>query len=155
MKLKKNWYDIFVEIICLTLLIGTLIYLFINWNSIPDEIPGHYNAMGEIDRMGRKGELFVVPIIGWLMYLGITLLEKFPEVWNTGVKVTKKNKERVYRTLKNMLSTMKFIIVAVFTYITINSAQSLSLPVWFTPVFLILLFGSITFFTIKLVRVSK
>ena len=155
MKLKKNWYDIFVEIICLTLLIGTLIYLFINWNSIPDEIPGHYNAMGEIDRMGRKGELFVVPIIGWLMYLGITLLEKFPEVWNTGVKVTKKNKERVYRTLKNMLSTMKFIIVAVFTYITINSAQTLSLPVWFTPVFLILLFGSITFFTIKLVRVSK
>ena len=155
MKINKNRYDIFVEIICLTLLIGTLIYLFINWNSIPDEIPGHYNAMGEIDRMGRKGELFVVPIVNWLMYLGITLIEKFPEVWNTGVKVTKKNKERVYRTLKNMLSTMKLIIVAVFTYITINSAQSLSLPVWFLPVFLVLLFGSIIFFTIKLVRVSK
>lgn len=151
-KLKKNKYDVFVEIVCLILLIGVLIYLFINWNNIPDEISGHYNAMGEIDRMGSKGELLVTPIIAWLMYLGMTVIERFPQIWNTGVTVTEENKERVYRILKNMLGTVKLIVVSVFVYLTINSAQAISLAVWFLPVFLILMFGSIIFFIIKLVR---
>lgn len=154
MKLKKNKYEILVEIICLILLIGVLIYLFLNWNSIPDKIPGHYNATGEIDRIGSKKELLVLPIVSWLMYLGMTVLEKFPQVWNTGVTVTEENKERVYRVLKNMLSTMKLIMVAVFVYLTINSSQEKSLPVLFLPVFLTLMFGSIIFFIIKLVRIK-
>lgn len=154
LKIKKNKYDIGVEIICIILLVGVMIYLFINWNSIPDKIPGHYNAMGEIDRMGSKKELFLLPIIGWLMYLGMTLLEQFPKVWNTGVTVTEENKERVYSVLKNMLNTIKLIVVAVFVYLTINSSQTMPLSVWFLPVFLTLMFGSIIFFIIKLVRVK-
>ena len=154
MKLKRSKYDILLEIVCLILLIGVLIYLFLNWNSIPEKIPGHYNAMGKIDRMGSKKELLVLPIISWLMYLGMTALERFPQIWNTGVTVTEENKERVYRVLKNMLSTMKLIVVAVFVYLTINSSQAISLSVWFLPVFITLMFGSIIFFIIKLVRVK-
>jgi uncharacterized membrane protein len=152
MKLKKNKYNIFVEIVCLILLIGVLIFLFLNWNSIPDRIPGHYNAMGEIDRIGSKKELLVLPILGWLMYLGMTVIEKFPQLWNTGVTVTEENKERIFRVLKNMISTIKLIVVAVFVYIAINSSQAISLSMWFLPVFLILMFGSILFFILKLVR---
>ena len=152
MKVKKTKYDIFVEIVCLTLLIGVSIYLYLNWSSIPDMIPGHYNAMGEIDRMGSKKELVVLQIIGWLMYLILTVIGKFPQIWNTGVSVTEENKERVYRITKNLLNTVKLIMVAVFVYLTINSSQVISLTVWFLPVFLILLFGSMIFFIIKLVR---
>lgn len=155
MKLKKNKYDIFVEIVCLILLIGVCIYLILNWVNIPDRIPGHYNAMGEIDRMGSKKELLFLLIIAWLMYLGLTVIEKFPQIWNTGVIVTEKNKECVYRVLKSMLSTMKLIIVATFVFLTINTSQAISLPVWFSPIFLILMFGSMIFFIIKLVRESK
>lgn len=154
MKLKKNKYNIFAEIVCLSLLIGVLIYLLLNWNSIPDMIPGHYNAMGEIDRMGSKVELLALFIIGWLMYLGMTIIENFPQVWNTGVTVTEENKERVYRVLKNMLSTMKLIIVAVFMYLIINSSKATSLTIWFYPVLLISMFGSMLFFILKLNRVK-
>jgi hypothetical protein len=108
--------------------------------------------MGEIDRMGSKLELLVLPIIGWLMYLGLSAVEKFPQIWNTGVTVTEENKERVYRILKNMMSTVKLIMVAVFVYLTINSSQAISLSVWFLPVFLILVFGPILFFIRKLIR---
>lgn len=155
MKSKKNAYGIFAEIVCLLLLVGIWIYLFLNWDHIPDQIPGHYNAAGEIDRMGRKGELLVLPIISWLMYLGMTAVGFFPQFWNTGVAVTEENRERVYRVLKNMMSTLKLIVVAVFVYLTINSSKSVSLPVLFLPVFLILMFGSIIFFIVKLVKVSK
>ena len=154
MKVKKNKYDIFVEMVCLTLLVGVSIYLYLNWSSIPNEIPGHYNAMGKIDRMGSKGELVILPIIGWLMYFVLTVIEKFPQIWNTGVTVTEENKERVYRITKNLLNTVKLITVAVFVYLTINSSQAISLSVWFLPIFLILEFGSMIFFFIKLVRVK-
>lgn len=154
LKVKKNRYDILVECVCLILLFGVFIYLFLSWNSIPDKIPGHYDAMGNVDRVGSKNELLVLPIISWIMYLGMTVIGKFPQIWNTGVTVTEENKERVYRVLKNMLSTIKLIIVAVFVYLTINSSQAISLSVWFVPVFLILMFGSIIYFIIKLVRVK-
>lgn len=154
MKAKKSIYEIFVEAACLVLLIGVLLYLFLNWSKIPDRIPGHYNAMGEIDRMGSKGELLVVPIINWIMYIGLTVIARFPQTWNTGVTVTEENKERVYRVLKNMLITVKLIVVAIFSFLSINSAQAKALPVWFLPVFLLLMFGSIIFFIRKLVRVK-
>jgi len=154
MKVRKNKYDIFVEVVCLTLLIGVLVYLFLNWSSIPDKIPGHYNAMGKIDRMGSKGELVILPIIGWLMYLVMTVIGNIPQIWNTGVTVTEENKERVFPIIKNMINTFKLIMVAVFVYLTINSSKAIPLTEWFLPMFLILLFGSMIFFFIKLVRVK-
>ncbi len=155
LKIRSRWYDWLAEILCLVLLIGIPVYLILNWSSIPNRIPGHYNAMGEIDRMGNKSELLVLPIITWLMYLGMSVVGRFPTVWNTGVRVTKENKERVYRTIINMLNSMKLTIVAVFSYLSINSSRAVPLTAWFVPVFLILIFGSITFFIIRLIRVSR
>jgi uncharacterized membrane protein len=152
MQIKRSKYHIVANLICLILLLGIIIYLGINWNNIPDKIPGHYNFMGVVDRWGNKGELIILPIVGWITYLGMTTLEQFPQVWNTGVTVTAENKERVYLILKNMLVTVKLLVVINFVYLTITSALGKNLPIWFLPVFLILMFGSIIFFTIKLFR---
>jgi len=154
MKVKKSKYNIMVELVCLILLIGVSIYLILNWNSFPDQIPGHYNAAGEIDRMGNKGELLILPIVAWMMYIGITVVESFPQIWNTGVTVTEENKERVYRVLKDMVSTLKLCVVAAFMYLTINSSQATALPMLFLPVFLLLMFGPIIFFIIKLSKIK-
>jgi uncharacterized membrane protein len=111
MGLKNSRYDIFINIVCLTQLIGIVIYFIIMWDSIPDQIPGHYNAAGEITRWGSKGELLILPIISWFLYLMITGVEQFPQIWNTGVRVTEENKEQVYRILKNMLGAIKLALV--------------------------------------------
>lgn len=149
-KIQRNIYDIFVEIICLACLFSLLIYLIIGWGSIPSEIPGHYNAAGEINRITGKGSLIGLYITTLIMYLGMTGLEKLPQMWNTGVKITEENKDRIYRILKNLMKTSKLIVVLVFTLMTINSALAKTLPGWFTPVSLVLLFGSIIYYGIKL-----
>ncbi len=154
MKLQRTKYDVIVNLICILLLVGILIYLGLNWSSIPDKIPGHYNALGVVDRWGNKGELFILPIISWILYSGITILERFPQVWNTGVEVTEENKERVYGVLKNMIGTVKLIMVVVFSFLTINTALAKELSLWFVPVFLIVMFGSIIFYIVKLVKVK-
>lgn len=152
MKIKRNGYDIFINAACPVLLLGILVFLALRWRDIPDRIPGHYNAAGVVDRWGKKGELLVVPIISWIMYIGMTLVECFPHIWNTGARVTKQNEARVYRIIKNLIGTMKLLFVLNFTSLTMNSSFSRALPQWHLPVLLMLVFGSLIFFIIKLVR---
>lgn len=151
MRLKRNGYHAAVNFICLILLLGSAIYLMLNWGEIPEQIPAHYNASGIIDRWGSKRELLILLALGWIIYFGMAIIIRFPSVWNTGVHVTAENKERVYKILRAMLDTLQLLISAVFSFLIINSSLSNTLPVWFLPSFLLLLFGSILFFSVKLV----
>ena len=103
MKIKTTLADIILEILTLAALIGPLVYLLVTWSSIPAKIPMHYNFAGEIDRWGGKGEIIILVVIPWLLYFPITLIERFPQIWNTGVEVTEKITVQVYRTLKYMV----------------------------------------------------
>ena len=137
------------------LLIGTLAYLILGWSSFPDQIPMHYNGAGEIDRWGGKGEIIFIEVMMWILYFGIGVVEKYPQIWNTGVEVTAKNKEKVYRTLKYMLKTLKFLTALIFAYLIVNSLQSAPLPGWFIPAVMILVFGDMAFWLIRLFRIKK
>lgn len=154
MKVKNSVFDYIIEVICWGLVVGIPLYLLMNWQQIPEQIPMHYDAMGNIDRWADKGELIVMPIVTLIMYTFMTIIERFPQVWNTGVKVTEENQARVYRVLKNLVKTMKLIVIADFSFMTINSLIGRDLPVWFTPVVLLLVFGNIIFWIIKLVKVK-
>ena len=91
-------------------------------------------------------------IVGWIIFIGLSVVEKFPQIWNTGVQVTEQNKEKIYRILKNMIGTIKLLVALMFSYLTLYSATGKSLPLLFTPVFLILMFGSIALFIFQLVK---
>lgn len=151
-KIKSTPLGRVLNILCLVALGGATLYLLFSWNSIPNDIPGHYNALGEIDRVTGKGSLIFLMLFGWILYLGLSLIERFPSLWNTGVKITEENRERVYSALKNMLEVMKFLVVGNFCYLTISSAQGGALPSFYLPVFLILLIGSSVYYLLKLRR---
>ena len=125
-----------INILCLILLVGTVIYLIVAWGSLPDQIPGHFGGDGQITRYGSKGTLIIPLVIAWLLYLGFLVIERVPQIWNTGVRVTEENKYRVYGTIRSLLSTVKLIICAVFAFITIIASQSQNLPSWFLGVFI-------------------
>lgn len=152
MKIKKNKYDIIINFLSLLCLVGTVIFLIISWQTIPDEIPGHYNAAGEVDKITDKNSLIVLLVVGWIMFIGLSVVEKFPQIWNTGIQVTEQNKEKVYRILKNMIGTTKLLVVLVFSYLALQSTTGENLSPLFLPVFLILMFGSIGVFIFQLVK---
>ena len=153
MKIKNNKIDIAMEIICLVLLVSIVLYLTINWSNIPDKVPMHYDWSGNIDRWGSRGEIVILPIMSWVMYLFLTGVEQFPRIWNTGVTVTVENQARVYRVLKYMIKTLKLIVVVDFVFMDACTLMGTGLPVWFTPVFLIITFGDLLFWIVKLVKV--
>jgi uncharacterized membrane protein len=152
--LRATGFDYAVNILSLLILIGTCLYLIAIWQTIPDQIPVHYNAAGQVDRMGSKGSVVALPVVAWGMYIGITILEKFPRLWNTGVAVTAENSERVYRVLKQMIGGTKLLMVAVFACLSLASARGTDLCAWFTPVSLILIFGFIGFSLWRLFQVA-
>lgn len=152
MKIKNNRIDLLMEAICLILLIGITLYLGINWSSFPDKIPAHYDWAGNIDRWGSKGELLIVPIMSWFLYLMITALEQIPMLWNTGVQVTVENMGRVYRVLKYMIKSLKMIMVMDFTYLTVNSLSGKPLSGWFTLIVMAVLFGDLFFWIWRLFK---
>lgn len=154
MKIKRKKFDIILNILCWIILASTMLFLIITWSKIPDTIPMHYDSAGNIDRFGSKLEILVLPIIILIVYTFITIIEKFPEAWNTGVKVTEENKERVYSTLLHLISTIKFIMVGMVAYLTVHTALSLELSAWFTPIFILAIFGNFVYWIWKLFRVK-
>ena len=152
MRRSRTIPDRILEVISLLVMIGTTFYLIVGWNSFPDRIPAHYNAAGEIDRWGGKGELIFLLVMMWILYIGITLIQRFPQIWNTGVQVTQENRERVYRILMYMLETLKLLIEAVFSFLTVYGITGKNLPSWFLPVFIGLVFADLIFWLVCLAR---
>ena len=109
MEIKHNKLDTIAEVFCMILLIVTTLYTIYMYIQLPEKIPIHYNAAGVIDRYGNKLEIFILLIVTWVMYIGLSLVTRVPQFWNTGVSVTAENKDRVYRILKNMLKIIKII----------------------------------------------
>ena len=154
MKIKNSVWDNILEVCCWILVIGIPVYLMIAWKNIPSEIPMHYDALGNVDRWGDKSELIILPIMTFLMCSFLSVIEFFPQMWNTGIKITEENKERAYRILKSMIKTLKLIVITDFSFMTVNSLMGKDLPLWFGPVFVALVFGDLVFWLIKLVRVK-
>ena len=115
-----------LSVLCLT---ASTLFLAAGWNQIPEKVPGHYNFAGEADSMTGKGALILIPVLNWLMYLGISVLEHYPQVWNTGIKVTAQNRERVYRILYHMIVSLKLSVVLIFSFMTVWHENYM--PSWF------------------------
>lgn len=154
MKIKRGKLDIILNVLCLIILISTVLFLIVIWSKIPDKVPMHHDFAGNTDRWGAKLEIIILPIITWIMYIFITITEKFPQVWNTGVKVTEENKEQVYSILLHLISTIKFIVVCVFTYLTVQTAVTFELSAWFLPIFILVIFGDSFYWIWKLFKVK-
>lgn len=155
MEIKHNKLDTIAEVFCMILLIVTTLYTIYMYIQLPEKIPIHYNAAGVIDRYGNKLEIFILLIVTWVMYIGLSLVTRVPQFWNTGVSVTAENKDRVYRILKNMLKIIKMEIIVVFCYLIYNTTTLYNLPKWFVPVFLVLLFSTMLISFIVLIKKAK
>lgn len=150
--MRKHALDRLMNRLSLLVLLGTAVFLMVYWHRIPTRVPMHFNAAGEIDRWGSRAELLVLPVISWLMYGLLTVVEQFPGSWNTGVKITEENRERVYGLLGHLLSTLKLLIIVMDAWITLWCALARPLPGWFLPVVLVVLFGDMIYWLVRVIR---
>ena len=127
-------------------------FLSITWKNIPDMIPGHYNIAGEIDKYSSKNSIWILIVVQILLFTMMSVLERFPNIWNTGVKITEENQERVYTNLRNMQTYLKMMIMIYFSYMTFQSIGGGNLHSMSVFVFLVLVFGGMAIFLVKIFK---
>ena len=148
--MKMRIIDIIVHVLCLLLIIASLAVVILAWRELPEQIPTHFGFNGEIDGYGGKGTVFLMPGIMVVSYILMTVVEFFPGTWNTGVKVTARNREKVYGITKNLLITVKLTMVAIFAFLSVWLTHCEPLPGWFLPVSMAAVLGGTGYWSIRL-----
>lgn len=117
-----------MTIICGTALLATTILVLTRWQHLPEQIPIHYNFAGEIDAYGGKTAVIFEIVIGWVVFIALTILAKFPKTWNIPFKVTPKNRARLYGITLGMFEVVKLLITILFVIMMISAAMASSPP---------------------------
>lgn len=144
------------DVLVIALFAAALFYLVLQWGQLPDRIPAHFGADGEVDRYGSRMELLLLPIIGVVMWAGMWILEKYPHTYNY-LNLRPDNVEIQYRygvlfmnVIKN-LSTLLFVfLIWQTTDIALAKIATLNMPIFVT--ILVLLFGSMGVYLFKVLK---
>ena len=107
-------YQRIAGILAPVILLASIAIILILWRRLPEEIPTHYNAAGEIDGYGGRGTLLILPIVGLVTDLSFALVGRFPKSWNTGKRVTVLNRARVYRLVRDLMADLRLAMALMF-----------------------------------------
>lgn len=143
MKQKYTKTQLMIEALTLVILLSLFAYVITNWDMIPEQIPSHFNFQGQIDSWSNKNMIFFPVLVSLFLYLLLTVAYFYPSMWNMPVKITEENRARAYHYTRNMITVLKFELVSVFAYITVQTSKAEMLSQYFLPVFLTVIFGTI------------
>lgn len=111
--------DLIVEILSWAIL-GFLWWTVLSkYSQLPDIIPTHYNLAGEVDDTGSKSSLFLLPSITTVLYIGLTILNRYPHIFNYPGKITPENAYRQYSNAVFMVRIVKLTIGLTFSIISL------------------------------------
>ncbi|MDQ0233333.1 DUF1648 domain-containing protein [Metabacillus malikii] len=135
-KTKIEWVW---DIIGFSFYLGSLGFLIYHWNGLPDKVPAHFNALGEVDRWGSKVELIILPIIGAFLAIMMQLFERFPETHNYPQRINKDNAKEFYLVSRKLINQLKNICLIIFAFIsfeTVSIALGIGngFGIWFLPI---------------------
>ncbi|WP_291783537.1 DUF1648 domain-containing protein [Cecembia sp.] len=107
--------------LALVLLLALPIYYY---PELPDRVPRHYDASGQVTAYGGKGMIWMMPIMGLITYTGLFFLNKVPHIFNYPTAITPENAEKQYRGATRMMRTLNLVIVFTFLFLTFSTIQT-------------------------------
>jgi uncharacterized membrane protein len=131
--------DIILELTSISIIILMWLYLIIEYPSLPETIATHFNGKGEADGYSNKMNLWFLPLVTTAIYIGLFVLNKYPEIHNYMVNITKENALKNYRFSTRILRVTNTLTVIMFAYILYYIIQNakdndMQFSPWFIPV---------------------
>lgn len=138
---KLTAFDYLIEIIGIIGVISLFVLTIYFFNDLPPQIPKHFNALGQVDAYGNRGTIWLLPIVGLVLYTGLTVLNKFPFLYNYPAKVTTENAEKLYTLGTRTIRLLKLIVILLFVFLNFKTIEialnrSTEIGKFFLPVFL-------------------
>ena len=158
--LPKTRVEKIMDIVSLLLIVINLAYLISVWNTLPEQVPIHFNGKGEVDGWGGRVVIWLLPTISLFLWFGLTIMERVPHLFNYPIEITEKNAVFQYKNARMMSLFLKVEIILILLY---TSWESVHVAMGYEgglgraelPILLILTLGSIAFFVIRSVRNAK
>ena len=149
-----------IELVGWIALIGIWVLTLVNYSSLPETIPIHFNGAGKADGFGNKENILSLPIVSTILFIGMTVLNKYPYVFNYPSAITKENALQNYTNATRMIRFLKLIIVIVFGLIVFKIIDNVKgnadgLGTWFLPLILGLIFIPTAYYLMKALRFKK
>jgi hypothetical protein len=84
---------------------------------LPESVPRHFNAAGAPDRWGNKAGMWTLPILGLLLYGGLSVLSRFARFYNVPFPVDRTSPD-VLGLLRRFVIALKTGMLLTFAYIS-------------------------------------
>jgi len=123
LKLPKTKFEKLWDYIGCGIFMLSILYIFIMWGEIPEEVPRHFNGAGEVDRWGTKIELFILPFIGVFLWILLSLLEKAPHMHNYPARLNENNVKAFYLNSRKTLNEIKNLCLIIFAVISFQMVR--------------------------------
>ena len=130
-----------------------LIFVIVKYPSLPDLLPSHFNARGEIDAWsGKASAAFFPVIIGFILLAILGPIQFFPKLWNNTQGVPAYKLPRVIRSTRTGLCFLLFSMEAFFACVAVCTARLSPIPVFVSYLFMGLTAAVIVFILIQTYR---
>lgn len=124
LKIPLESVDVILEFITLAILIILWSYAIMEYTSMPDIIPTHFNAKGEVDGTGNKTTIWFLMGITTIVAVGLHVLTKYPHIHNYMVEITEKNAAHNYKMSCRLLRFVNMFTSLLMGYIAFSVIRS-------------------------------
>jgi hypothetical protein len=144
---------------------GLLLGVFVAFAAVTvprlsEKVPIHRGADGSPDAWGSPSTLLLLPALAVVLYVGLSVLQRFPHFYNYPTSVTRENAAALYRKGRQFVLGAKLFVVALFAFIFYGSVSPAldggeAMGPWFLPVVLVALFALLGVFIVRMRRAGS
>lgn len=113
--------DYILEALAAICILYAIVQIIVVYPQLPDSIPIHFDLQGTVDGWGKKSNILLYPLISLFIYSGMTVLNRYPHLFNYPVPITENNAEKQYQLAKSLVSTLKFTVTGMFLFTQLRS----------------------------------
>ena len=155
-RIERTGIDAILEGLAVAGWMTGLAFVLAAWPELPDRLPMHFDLAGRPNRWGPRGELFVLPSLALVLLVGMSVLSRFPHIYNYIVAITEQNAARQYRLAVRLILSLNVLLqwlFAVIVGVVIRAAQGLPHPgIWLVPT---IVAGTFVLLIVYLVKASS
>jgi hypothetical protein len=149
-----------ISLAALAALVFIAFNAFYGPHPLPSRIPTHFDALGQVNGWGSRNSLLFFPVFAAALYLLLTVVARFPELFNYPVAVTDLNRAQLEGLTFSLLAWIKAEIILFSMWMELGMAQAARNPgAGFRPypvaVFVATLFGTIIGHFVAIFRAAK
>lgn len=109
--------EIIIHVLTFMVIFYISFLMVMKYGNTPENISTNYNHNGEPDGLGHKSSLIVIYIVGLILYLGLSILSRYPHLYNYPVKITSDNIRLQYLLGRSLINMLNLGLVIIFLFI--------------------------------------